>query len=213
MRFFLSCFIVIMNISTSVAQPLNLSVSASTSLENTLAHIQTLQANFSETVSSNQQITQKLSGTFMLKKPGKFFWKTLKPIHQDIMSDGKKIWIYDKDLEQIMVKSLTDNVGATPALLLNGKYGSIAQNYSVKQIPASSEVSNKESLYTLTPKQQTLYHYIQMFFKGNILTHMRFEDNLGQLTDFYFTEVKVNQAISDHLFIFIPPKGVDIVNG
>ncbi len=202
-------FLILINFNVCAIASENLS--PSDSLENTLANIQTMQANFSETITSGNQINQRLSGVFMLKRPGKFFWQTLKPIHQDIISDGQKLWIYDKDLEQIMVKSLEDNVGATPALLLNGKAGAIAKNYKVTK---NNNSANKLiNTYTLTPKQKTLYNYIQISFEGNTLTHMRFEDGLGQLTDFSFTQVKINAPLSDKSFIFTPPKGVDIVNG
>lgn len=176
-------------------------------LEKTLSHIQTMQADFSETVSSGGQVNQKLSGTFVLQRPGKFFWKTTQPIHQEIISDGKKLWIYDKDLEQIMVRSLMDNVGATPALLLNGKGGTIARDYRVMAD------CRQDCIYTLIPKQKTLYRHIQISFKGEMLTHMRFEDTFGQLTDFYFNHVKKNIPINANVFQFNPPKDVDIVNG
>jgi outer membrane lipoprotein carrier protein len=185
-------------------------ISASDSLENTLSHINTLQANFTETITSGNHVNQKLSGIFMLKKPGKFFWQTLRPIHQDIISDGKKIWVYDKDLEQIMVKSLEQNVGETPALLLNGKRGTISKNYRVVMRVNSSQ---NTQIYILTPKEKLLYNYIQITMKGNTLTHMRFEDALGQYTDFSFTEVKLNHDLPNSVFIFKPPKNVDIVHG
>lgn len=200
--FLLGCLFSAAFAGSSAANP-------ATSLENTLASIHTLQAHFSETISTDMhQVTQQLTGEFMLKKPGKFLWKTENPIHQDIISDGKKLWIYDKDLAQIMVKSLKDNVGVTPVLLLNGKSGSIANQYHV-----TYQDQEQDRVYTLRPNHTTFYHYIQIFFDKQILMHMRFEDSLGQLTDIYFTDIHVNQSIRDQLFIFSPPSDVDIVDG
>lgn len=187
---------------------------AANSLENTLARIQTLEANFSEVILTGNHENQRLSGTFYLKKignkPGKFSWQTKSPIHQEIISDGKQLWIYDKDLEQVIITSLKRNVGATPVLLLNGQKGKIAQNYQVKL--TADTVSGSARLYTLTPKKKTLYRFIQMSFEGDKLVRMRFEDHLGQFTDFTFTHIRLNQVISDKQFIFKMPKNVDIIH-
>lgn len=187
---------------------------AATSLENTLARIQTLQANFSEVILTGNHVNQRLSGTFYLKKmgnkPGKFSWQTKTPIHQEIISDGQKLWIYDKDLEQVIVTSLKRNVGATPVLLLNGQKGNIAHNYQVKL--TSDTVASNTRLYTLAPKEKTLYRFIQMSFEGDKLVRMRFEDHLGQFTDFTFTNIKLNQTMTDKPFIFKMPKNVDVIH-
>lgn len=173
------------------------------SLNQMLSSIHTLQAHFV------QQSPDRAEGYFLLKKPGKFFWRTLNPIHQDIISDGKQLWIYDKDLEQILVKSLKANVGVTPVMLLNGQQGSIDQNYRVR---LSSDKPDFIQIYTLIPKKKTLYQAIQMKFKKGILTQMRCEDNLDQSMLWTFTDVKVNQPIEDKLFIFNPPADVDVLN-
>lgn len=198
------------NIFFSVA----FAVDPATSLESTLAHIQTIQADFSEVILTGDHVNQRLSGVFYLKKvsgkPGKFVWKTKQPIHQEIISNGEKIWIYDKDLEQVTISSLKKNVGATPVLLLNGEKGDIAQHYVVTVAPQDTHPSTL--VYTLAPKQKALYRFIQMSFEGEKLIRMRFEDNLGQFTDFAFTHIRLNKPISDKPFIFIPPKNIDIIH-
>lgn len=173
------------------------------SLNQILSSIHTLQAHFI------QQSPDRAEGYFLLKKPGKFFWRTENPIHQDIISDGKQLWIYDKDLEQILIKSLKANVGVTPVMLLNGQPGSMEQNYRVR---LSSDKQDSIQIYTLIPKKKTLYQAIQMLFKKGILTQMRCEDNLDQSMLWTFTQVKVNQPIDDQLFIFNPPANVDVLN-
>lgn len=177
-------------------------------LDNTLAQIHTMQASFSQTIASGSRVTERLTGQFSLKKPGKFFWQTLEPIHQNIISDGKTVWIYDKDLEQVVVKSLQQDVGAAPALLLNGQIKSVARVYNV-----TFRQYHNQQIYTLKPKQKALYRYINMTFTDGVLTHMRFEDALGQWIDFSFQQVNVNQSIHEAVFNFTPPAGVDVLNG
>lgn len=190
-----------------------LPISATQSLENLLGHIKSLQADFFETISNqNDGVShQKLSGLFMLKKPGKFLWETNKPIHQKIISDGLKLWIYDEDLEQVVVKSLKENVGSTPAFLLNGQASHLSEDYTVKLKKVGTH--GQIDCYTLIPKKKALYECIQLFFNGKTLVKMRCYDHLGQVTSFYFMHVKTNQLLNDRLFVFTPPKGVDVVNG
>jgi len=178
------------------------------SLEKRMQQLQTMQANFTETVRNGQRITQQTSGMFWLKKPGKFFWTTQKPVHQDIIADGVNLWFYDKDLEQITVKKLVKGAGSTPALLLNGYGVSISRDYRVTKM-----VVGKGEVYTLMPLKRAAYRYLQMRFDQGRLTGMRFEDNLGQTTDFRFSNIKMNQPIPDSRFVFVPPQGVDIVHG
>ena len=181
-------------------------------LENTLSHIKTMQADFLEVILSDTRVNERLTGVFYLKKmgnqPGKFVWQTNTPIHQEIISDGKKLWIYDKDLEQVIITSLQKNVGATPVLLLNGQKGNIAKNYQVK----FAKVNDRLLIYTLFPKEKTLYRFIQMTFDGNKLVKMRFEDHLGQYTDFTFKNIRLNQLMNDKPFIFNMTKNIDVIH-
>ncbi|MCK7498209.1 MAG: outer-membrane lipoprotein carrier protein LolA [Comamonadaceae bacterium] len=46
-------------------------------------------------------------------RPGKFRWTYDKPYYQLIVGDGEKLWVYDKDLNQVTVKKLGQALGAT----------------------------------------------------------------------------------------------------
>jgi outer membrane lipoprotein carrier protein len=43
-----------------------------------------------------------------------------------------------------------------------------------------------------------------------VLSGMQLNDNFGQLTRIYFSNLKLNHAVDSNLFEFAPPKGVDI---
>ncbi|MGH8800272.1 MAG: outer membrane lipoprotein chaperone LolA, partial [Casimicrobiaceae bacterium] len=63
---------------------------------------------------------QESSGTFAFSRPGKFRWTYDKPHAQIIVGDGEKLWIYDPDLKQVIVRKLDRALGASPAALLAG---------------------------------------------------------------------------------------------
>src|SRR3954467_14868280 len=79
------------------------------------------QGTFRQTVQNAQKrTTQQTSGTFAFARPGKFRWTYEKPFDQLIVGDGRNVWVYDKDLNQVMVRPLDAALGSTPAALLAG---------------------------------------------------------------------------------------------
>src|SRR4029079_16014359 len=71
-------------------------------------------------VNKDRRTTQATSGTFAFQRPGKFRWTYEKPFDQLIVGDGEKVWVFDRDLKQVIVRKLDAALGATPAALLAG---------------------------------------------------------------------------------------------
>src|SRR4051812_39754514 len=71
-------------------------------------------------VDKNLKELQKATGTMQFVRPGRFRWEYDKPYEQTIVGDGAKLWIYDKDLNQVTVRKLDKALGASPAALLAG---------------------------------------------------------------------------------------------
>ena len=51
-----------------------------------------------------------------------------------------------------------------------------------------------------------------MRFKGNVLHQIYVINQLDQINDYRFSQIKINSSLSPRLFQFRPPKGVDIVD-
>ena len=91
-----------------------------------------MEATFEQWVMDAKQNTlQNVTGTMWIQRPGQFRWNTADPYPQQIVSDGKELWIYDEDLEQATRKTLDKQVGNTPALLLSGDPSRIADGFQV----------------------------------------------------------------------------------
>ncbi len=67
-----------------------------------------------------RQETRESTGTFSFQRPGKFRWTYETPYEQLIVGDGDRLWIYDRDLNQVIVRKLDRALGSTPAALLAG---------------------------------------------------------------------------------------------
>lgn len=172
-----------------------------------LAKASSLTADFNQVMVDEKGIPgQKTSGVFYLQRPGKFRWDYQKPYHQEIVSNGGKVWFYDLDLEQVTAKRLNQAIGSTPALLLSGEVA-LENNFTIES------QGTDEGLYwiKLLPKEEDSgFKYVLIGLDGENLAGMELNDSFGQLTRIYFSNVKTGARLESSLFEFKPPTGVDV---
>ncbi|MSR17413.1 MAG: outer membrane lipoprotein chaperone LolA [Methylococcaceae bacterium] len=172
-----------------------------------LSSAKTISANFKQVlINESGDPFQTSSGLFYLQRPGKFRWDYIKPFQQQIISTSGKVWFYDTDLEQVTIKKLDESVGSTPALLLSGDVP-LEDNYTIEQQGSDGSMN----WIKLVPKSQdSTFKYVLIGLEKGVLSGMQLNDNFGQLTRIYFSNLKVNQPVDVNLFEFVAPKGVDI---
>jgi outer membrane lipoprotein carrier protein len=172
-----------------------------------LGRASSLQADFTQVqVTESGEAGKRSSGKFYLQRPGKFRWDYLKPYNQEIVSNGGKVWFYDKDLEQVTAKKLNEAIGSTPALLLSGEVA-LETNFNIEKQTVD------EGLYwlKLVPKsEESGFKYVLLGLDGDMLAGMELSDNFGQLTRIYFSNVKTGVRPDPAVFEFKPPAGVDV---
>jgi outer membrane lipoprotein carrier protein len=174
-----------------------------------LATVNTLSAEFSQVVRNREgDVVDRASGKLSLSRPDRFRWDYEKPYLQIIVADGKQLWLYDSDLEQVTVRALEQGLGSTPAMLLSGS-GKVGDAF------ASSAVQRQGdwTWYRLVPKQQgSDFEQVSLAFgrKGE-LAAMELRDKLGQTTVIEFGALRRNTALDQRLFRFEPPPGADVI--
>src|SRR5215210_9119175 len=88
------------------------------SLKALLNQTTTAKARFAQAVlDKNNKTLQQVTGTMEFARPGRFRWEYNKPYEQTIVGDGARLWIFDKDLNQVTVRKLDRAIGASPAAL------------------------------------------------------------------------------------------------
>src|SRR5690349_24213545 len=103
-------------------------------LKGLLEQTATARARFAQMVlDKNSKMLQQATGTMQFSRPGKFRWEYDKPQEQVIVGDGKQVWLYDKDLNQVTVRRFDRALGSSPAALLAGS-NEIEKNYSFTAI-------------------------------------------------------------------------------
>ena len=177
-------------------------------LKGFIAGARTAEADFVQTVSDRAgRVSQQASGKMAFARPGKFRWDYSAPYEQLIVSDGAKLWLYDKDLEQVTVKPLADAIAGTPAALLAGD-DAIEKYFVLKDAPDADGLEWLEA----TPKNRdTTFERIRMGFRGDTLVQMELFDFFGQRTRLKFSKLQRNPAVPASRFAFTPPKGADVI--
>ncbi|HEB94525.1 MAG TPA: outer membrane lipoprotein chaperone LolA [Gammaproteobacteria bacterium] len=168
-----------------------------------------LRASFVQTVQAPAFDQPEVSrGTLLLLRPNRFRWDYQEPYKQQIVADGQRLWLYDEELEQVVVKPLDTALGDTPAMLLSGS-GSVEERFTLKELP---ERGNGLTWVQLTPKQEdTGFEAVRLGFDAHDLRRMELVDGFGQVTRMQFFDVARDTQISPAAFRFVPPPGVDVI--
>ncbi|MGK2914066.1 MAG: outer membrane lipoprotein chaperone LolA [Porticoccaceae bacterium] len=177
-------------------------------LEHRLKPIQSLSARFQQTVyAADGYPVQETSGEMKLARPGKIRWISSPPYEQWVIADGKTLWIYDPDLQQVTVKPFVEDISNTPAVLFIGGAAQLESHFSV-EVSQSGAVTR----YTLKPLQaDSRYTQLVLSFADSKPSAMTLLDTLGQRTEISLNEVTLNAAIDNTLFNFTPPAGTDVL--
>jgi outer membrane lipoprotein carrier protein len=175
-----------------------------------LNNIQTLQADFTQTITDNQaKLLQKSIGHMALQRPGKFRWEVIQPVAQWVVANRGKLWIYDPDLEQVTVRLLTKEAGETPALLLSNPNVKLEKDFSVQVIKNSPAFK----WFLLIPKSSaSMLAFIKIGFANNQIREIDLQDHLGHNTVVEFYNIALNQVLSAALFSLRLSSKVDVID-
>jgi outer membrane lipoprotein carrier protein len=184
-------------------------------LESSYGRMNDLKAEFSQS-SFNKSLNQTIpaSGTVYLKKGGKLRWEYAEPTPQQIVSDGKTIWIYTPTLNQVNTGKAPDALSGPAGSFLSG-LGKLREHFEVRLLnPAQPKDNEGNVQLDLTPKQAlpTLTRLILAFDpNGWQLRRAVVYDQFENTVTMQFTKLAINSGLDDKLFAFVPPKGVATV--
>ena len=165
-------------------------------------------AVFTQTVAdSGGQISQKASGTVQFQRPGRFRWTYSKPYEQLIVGDGEKLWIYDKDLNQVTQRKLDKALGSSPAALLAGA-DDIEKYFSLNAIGKKGKL---DWLEVRPYDEDSLFDKVRMGFNKNTLEVMELYDHFGQKTTIRLSRLERNPVTPGDTYTFTIPDGADVV--
>jgi outer membrane lipoprotein carrier protein len=184
-------------------------------LDKYLDNLKTLRAEFSQTVTDGRgEQVQRADGKLIIVRPGRFRWEltprgspsgTSSP--QLMVADGKNLWFYDRDLEQVTVKPATAALTATPASLLSG----VGDVHELFTMTAAGRRDGMDWVKVVPKQADAEFREAQLAFSMSELRRMVLKDKLGQTVRLDFLANQRNAPVAEAEVTFTPPPGADVI--
>src|SRR5438876_5609230 len=123
-------------------------------LEAAYGRMTDLRAEFAQS-SFNKSLNQTIpaQGVVSLKRGGKLRWEYSEPTKQEIVSDGKTLWVYTPSLNQVNTGPAPEALSGPAGSFLAG-LGKVREHFTVRFLnPASPRDADGNVVLDLTPKQ------------------------------------------------------------
>ena len=215
MRNALTLVVVCLSLGVASAVPAQTLEDVVRDIETAYSRMTDLRAEFTQTA-FNKSINQTIpaQGTVYLKKGGKLRWEYTEPTPQEIVSDGKQLWVYTPSLNQVNVGDAPEALAGPAGSFLAG-LGRLRAEFSVRFLnPAQPTDAEGNWVLDLEPKQPlpTLARLIlsvdaKTWAVRKAVVYDQFENTVTMR----LTKVAINSSLPDRLFTFVVPKGVATV--
>lgn len=186
------------------------------SLESFMKNAQAGKADFTQAVTAPAKDgqaarTKNSSGSFEFQRPGKFRFVYTKPFEQTIVADGKTLWLYDADLNQVTQRAQAQALGSTPAAILTSASDikALRADFDLKAEPEADGLE-----WVLASPRQSggqLKSVRIGFTPEGQLAALDIEDSFGQRSLMQFRQLQIMGALPSATFQFTPPKGADVL--
>ena len=153
------------------------------------------------------RVSSTANGVFLFARPGKFIWTYQKPYEQILQADGEKLFIYDKDLNQVTIKILGNAIGTSPAAILFGS-NDLEKNFTLSEGGLREGI---EWLQAIPKAKDTSFEKIGIGLKDGVPVAMELRDSFGQISLLSFTKFERNPSLPANQFHFTLPKGADVL--
>jgi outer membrane lipoprotein carrier protein len=184
-------------------------------LETAYSRMTDLRAEFAQS-SFNKSLNQTIpaQGVVSLKRGGKLRWEYSEPTKQEIVSDGKTLWVYTPSLNQVNTGPAPEALSGPAGSFLAG-LGKVREHFTVRFLnPAQPRDADGNVALDLTPKQPlpTLSRLLlsvdpKQWEVRKATVYDQFENTVAMR----FTKVAMNSGLPDKLFTFVPPPNTAVV--
>jgi outer membrane lipoprotein carrier protein len=179
-------------------------------LDSLLNDITTLSADVEQLiVESDGGVLEQSQIRLHLKKPDGFYWETITPFPELIVTNGELLWNYQPDLEQVVIENWSEQRSELAAQLLSGNTDDLELEYAIELAEASAAEIVEFNLAPLA--SDSVYANITISFVDAELDMIHLRHKNGEQTVWRFNAVQRNQQLADSLFEFDPPAGIEVI--
>lgn len=156
---------------------------------NDIKDLDSFQANFVQSITSDSKNVIEYKGEVFIKKSGKILWKYKTPVVKNVYIDNNYALVDEPELEQAILTQLEDEINIIK--LLN----------SSKKIGENSYITNIDDIdYSIKTSKN-----------GNKIEEIRYKDKLENSVLILFYDTVQNVQISDEIFKFEIPDYYDVI--
>ena len=157
------------------------------------------------------KLIRQTSGQFIFQRPGKFVWDTQKPYEQKLIADGKQLLMWDKDLNQLTIRSANQALVASPAAILFGESALDAQ-FELEDGGSKTDLQWVNLQPKVKPGQGDLpYTKIAIGMAAGLPKALELTDGFGSVVLVVFNQMQINPKIEPSRFQFKAPPGAEVL--
>ena len=147
----------------------------------------TMQANFTQTITNDKNSTITYRGNMLAKRPSLALWHYIEPIEKSVYITAHSATIVEPELEQAIVKRLDNSI-------------------DILAILASAKKESKDH-YNAVYDDKT--YTIEM--KSGLIHSITYSDAFDNVVKITFTQQQINKKISDSKFNAVIPPDYDLI--
>jgi len=159
--------------------------------------------------------SEKEEGMIYIKNPKRMLWHYLKPKVKKLIINPEKAWLYVPEDKIVYVQSTGDVLKSRVIVKLLSGTGKLNEDFNINFSGGGSVDERGNYLVTLIPKESG-FGVDRLFLTIDkdtfLIMQCSFSDMYGNINRIRFSDIKTNTNLSDHLFAFRPPKGVEVYN-
>jgi outer membrane lipoprotein carrier protein len=151
-------------------------------------------------------------GTVAIKRPGRMRWVYTKPERKEFVSNGERIYSYIPADKQVVVSPMPAGEQTTPALFLTGR-GHLVRDFQAEFAEVPGAAPGTIGLKLTPRKADPEFEWLMIAVNPSTLQLQQLValDRQGGQSSFTFTNLKENRNLSDKIFDFQIPRGVDVI--
>jgi len=168
--------------------------------------LKSLSASFRQIAVDADGYQEISTGNLFIQQPDRLRWDYLEPWPQHIVADGRQVWSYDVELEQVTVRDQKTALNQSALSVLTDP-ARLGEYFEMRDGGRGDDLE----WVILDPLESSDFNELRLGFTGDMLARMVMSDQLGQSTDVHFSRIRRNPKLQPGLFSFTPPRGVDVI--
>jgi outer membrane lipoprotein carrier protein len=140
-------------------------------------------------------------------------WVYTKPERKEFVSNGERIYSYVPRDKQVIISPMPTGEQTTPALFLTGR-GHLVRDFTVSFADLQEAGTGAVGLKLVPKKGDPEFEWLMIGVDPARLQIQQLValDRQGGRSTFSFTNLQENRNISDKIFDFQIPRGVDVIS-